>query len=120
MKELDALVLMSEQEGLPMAIIEALSIGVPVIATPVGGVPEAVTDGKTGFLIPRSADDLAKVLVRLAGDRVLLASMSTQARCDFEARFEISKVVAQYHSVYEGAFRGEWVGTRSTALVSSY
>lgn len=102
MKKLDALVLMSEQEGLPMAIIEALSIGLPVIATPVGGVPEALTDGKTGFLIPRSTDELVKVLGRLADDRELLRALSDQARLDFEERFEVSKVVARYHSVYEG------------------
>jgi glycosyltransferase involved in cell wall biosynthesis len=103
MKDLDTLVLMSEQEGLPMAIIEAFSIGLPVIATPVGGVPEAVTDSKNGFLVPRTVEALALALQRLVDDRGLLGAMSAQARSDFEEHFEISKIVSRYHAVYQGS-----------------
>jgi glycosyltransferase involved in cell wall biosynthesis len=100
MKDLDALVLMSEQEGLPMAIVEAFSVAVPVVATAVGGVPEAVTDGRNGFLVPRSAEALARVLERLILNPGLHAAVAAQARREFEGTFEISKIVAQYHSVY--------------------
>ncbi len=103
MKELDTLVLMSEQEGLPMAIIEAFSVGLPVTATPVGGVPEVVTDSKNGFLVPRTVEALALALQRLVDDCGLLGAMSAQARSDFEERFEISKIVSRYHAVYQGS-----------------
>jgi glycosyltransferase involved in cell wall biosynthesis len=86
-----------------MAIIEAFSIGLPVIATPVGGVPEAVTDSKNGFLVPRTVEALALALQRLVDDRGLLGAMSAQARSDFEEHFEISKIVSRYHAVYQGS-----------------
>jgi glycosyltransferase involved in cell wall biosynthesis len=101
MPQLDALVLMSEQEGLPMAIIEALSIGLPVIATPVGGVPEAVVHEKNGLLVSRTVESLMEAIKRLAGDQKFHAALSAQAREDFEQRFEISKIVSAYHTVYE-------------------
>jgi len=101
MTRLDALVLMSEQEGLPMAIIEALSVGVPVIATAVGGVPEAVIDGKNGLLIPRSVPALAQALERLVQNRELQKAMRLQARQQFENNFEISRIVSRYHALYE-------------------
>jgi glycosyltransferase involved in cell wall biosynthesis len=97
---LDALVLMSEQEGLPMAIIEALSAGVPVIATPVGGVPEAVVHEKNGLLVARTVESLAQAIRRLAGDIEFHKILSVQARRDFEQRFEISKIVSSYHTIY--------------------
>jgi glycosyltransferase involved in cell wall biosynthesis len=97
---LDALVLMSEQEGLPMAIIEALSVGLPVIATPVGGVPEAVVHEKNGLLVSRTVESLMQAIKRLAGDRKFHDDLSVQARLDFEQRFAISKIVSAYHAVY--------------------
>jgi glycosyltransferase involved in cell wall biosynthesis len=100
MPQLDALVLMSEQEGLPMAIIEGMSIGLPVIATPVGGIPEAVVDGKNGILVSRTVEALMQAIKRLAGDEKLCAALGAQARRDFEERFEISKIVAAYDAVY--------------------
>lgn len=101
MPQLDALVLMSEQEGLPMAIIEALSTGLPVIATPVGGVPEAVAHEGNGLLVERTVESLMQAIQRLAGDRLFHESLSTQARLDFERRFEISKIVTEYDAVYQ-------------------
>ncbi len=97
--ELDALVLMSEQEGLPMAIIEALSVGVPVIATPVGGVPEAVVHGENGLLVKRSVEALVAAITELMANREKLKSMSLSARRTFEDRFEISRIVSTYDKV---------------------
>jgi glycosyltransferase involved in cell wall biosynthesis len=100
MPKLDALVLMSEQEGLPMAIIEAFSTGLPVVATAVGGVPEAVSDGSNGFLVDRNAVSLAAALERLLKVPGKLRALSQQARQAFEERYEISRIVAQYDVLY--------------------
>jgi glycosyltransferase involved in cell wall biosynthesis len=96
----DALVLMSEQEGLPMAIIEALSMGVPVIATAVGGVPEAVIDGQNGLLVERSVESLVEAIQSMATSPDRLREMSFNARSVFEGRFEISSIVSMYDKVY--------------------
>jgi glycosyltransferase involved in cell wall biosynthesis len=101
LKNVDALVLMSEQEGLPMAIIEALSMGVPVLATPVGGVPEAVINGKNGFLVERTAEALAEAIQPLLNDPDKLREMSVNARRSFEDHFEISRVVSMYDNIYQ-------------------
>jgi glycosyltransferase involved in cell wall biosynthesis len=98
--KVDVLVLMSEHEGLPMAIIEALSMGVPVVATPVGGVPEAVAHSKNGLLIVRSVGALVAALKPLLTDQNKLREMSLNARHMFESRFEISRVVSMYDEVY--------------------
>jgi len=57
----DVLVLPSEYEGMPTVVLEALACGVPVAATPVGGIPEVVVPGRTGWLF-REPDDLVRVL----------------------------------------------------------
>lgn len=99
--QLDALVLMSEQEGLPMSIVESLSIGLPVVATRVGGIPEAIQDGRNGLLVPRTVEDLERAIESLMDHPDRLPLMSRLARAEFDSRFEISTVVSQYHSLYQ-------------------
>jgi glycosyltransferase involved in cell wall biosynthesis len=68
----DILVLPSLMEGLPVVLMEALALGVPVIASGVAGIPELVEHERTGLLvIPTDADALAKAIARLAGDPAL-------------------------------------------------
>jgi len=71
------LILPSFYEGLPNVILEAMSVGVPVIATRVGGIPDVVKDGETGLLVePGRVDELAISIRRLIEDDDLRGKMS--------------------------------------------
>lgn len=87
-----------------MTIIEAMAAGMPVVATSVGGIPEAVTDGQTGFLIPRNVEELVQALRRFYQSPKLWRTMSSGTRKRFEQQFEISHIVKQYDAVYRQAF----------------
>ena len=100
MPRLDVLSMMSVHEGLPMSIIEAMAVGLPVVATDVGGISEAVTDGQTGILIPRSVDALADAIEMLMTSPNVLATLSVNSVKCFTEQFEISHVIRQYHEVY--------------------
>ena len=94
-------VLPSYAEGLPMSILEAMSAGLPVVATPVGGIPEAITDGKEGCLVPvGDVQQLADALCRLLGDDALRESMGSQARITFSERFHLDVVIPQLEAIY--------------------
>ena len=56
----DVFTMASDNEGLPVALMEALALGLPVVATAVGGIPEAVTDGVEGLLVPPSRPGCAR------------------------------------------------------------
>ena len=76
-----ALVLASDYEGLPHVVLEALACGTPVVSPPVGGVPEVVTDGGSGLLLPdASVRSLAAGIRRLVDDPELAAKLRTGAR----------------------------------------
>jgi len=81
----DVLVLPSLREGLPMSILEALAWGLPVIASPVGGIPEVVRDGFNGFLVPPTdTTALAQAMQRLVEDEPLRLQMGANARMSVE------------------------------------
>lgn len=97
---MDVFVLPSRREGLPMAILEAMSMGLPVIATAVGGVPEAICDGVNGLLAP--PDDpsaIADAMVRIALDAPLRQSLSKQSRQVFLERYELTQMVNTYEQL---------------------
>jgi len=97
----DVFALASRFEGLCLAVIEAQAAGVPVVATPVGGIVETVVDGETGLTIP--VDDpaaLAGAIVRLLDDRPLADRLAAEARERVRARFSIDTMVAETLRLY--------------------
>jgi len=101
---LHALSIMSVHEGLPMTLIEAMSVGLPVVATSVGGIPEAVTHDQTGLLIPRTREALAEAIRSLYKSPEKCGRLGRAARDEFERRFELRHIVKEYDTVYREAF----------------
>jgi glycosyltransferase involved in cell wall biosynthesis len=96
----DLFVLSSRQEGLPVALMEALALGIPVVATEVGGVPEAVADGVEGRLVsPGSPDELAKAIAQLVCDPAMRSRMAEAALRRSE-EFDVRPVVRRYEDRY--------------------
>jgi glycosyltransferase involved in cell wall biosynthesis len=116
----DAMLLPSYSEGLPYALLEAMAAGIPVIATPVGAIPDVVSDGIHGFLVPpRDGKAIAESLAILAGDRERLSWMSRACRRRVRAAFSIERL-AQELSLHYAQLCGEAVmvglgGTRPRA-----
>ena len=101
----DAFVMASKNEGLPVAIMEALALGLPICATSVGGIPEAVTDGVEGQLVPPSdPESLASALTRLATDPALRSELAAGARVAGE-RYDIQTAVTRIEEIYRGVLQ---------------
>lgn len=97
----DVFVLPSYNEGLPVSVLEAMSYGVPVISTRVGGIPELVREGVDGYLIDagdRSA--LEDRLWRLAADAALRRAMGDAARARIEAEYSEAAVLPVLEAMY--------------------
>jgi glycosyltransferase involved in cell wall biosynthesis len=95
-------VLPSLSEGLSNVLLESMATGIPVVATRVGGNPEAVEDGLTGILVPpRDTGALATVMQRILGDRELAARFGTAGRQRVAERFSIDVVIRQTQRLYE-------------------
>jgi len=98
----DLMVLPSLDEGLPIAILEAMACGRPVVATPVGGVPEAVVDGQTGLLVPPGDPaHLAQAVLRLLHDPILARRLGDEGRRRAETVLSIDHVTSRVESLYE-------------------
>jgi glycosyltransferase involved in cell wall biosynthesis len=88
-------------EGLCLAVIEAQAAGVPVVATPVGGIRETVVDGETGLLVPTGDPRaLAAAIRRLLDDRPAAEAMAAEAKRRVRARFSIERMVDETLRVY--------------------
>lgn len=90
-------------EGAPMVVLEAFASGVPVVASRIGGLPEMITDGETGFLVPEgSPRDLAEALERLLGDPALRLELGRRARAVAETTFGAEGMGRRFASLYAG------------------
>jgi N-acetyl-alpha-D-glucosaminyl L-malate synthase BshA len=98
----DVLLLPSDQESFGLAALEAMACEVPVIASRVGGLPEVVTDGETGYLstvgdLDKMATDAARLLV----DPKMRREMGQRARDSAISRYRTDVVIPQYIDFYE-------------------
>ncbi len=92
---------LGDQEGVPNAMLEAMATGLPVVATCHGGIPEAVTDGSDGILVPeRDTAALTAALLRLADDPALYARMSQMAGKSVRENFEQGRSIAKLEGFY--------------------
>lgn len=93
--------LTSNWEGLPLTLLEAMRAGLPSVASNVGGVSEALDDGRTGYLVPRaSVDAVRDALALLIDNPELRAEMGAQARRRYEADFTQDRMLSDVAEVY--------------------
>jgi glycosyltransferase involved in cell wall biosynthesis len=97
----DALVMSSVSEGLPMSLLQAMSIGVPAIVTDVGGMAEVVRLSGAGLLAPvGDSPAMANAIVSLAGDPEMRAEFSDRAKNTCAAEFTLERMDAAYMDLY--------------------
>ena len=98
----DLFLLPSEQESFGLTALEAMNCGVPVIATDIGGLPEVIAHGETGFLFPvGDIAGMAAQAVALLSDPVRHDLFRTQARKRARQLFDADKIIPQYEAYYE-------------------
>jgi glycosyltransferase involved in cell wall biosynthesis len=96
----DAMVLPSRSEGLPMVVLEAMMAGLPVVATRVGGVPEALSGGAGLTVESASPDPLADAMARVLCEPDLRAKLAGQARRKAQEQFSAEAMGARYLDAY--------------------
>ena len=107
LKDMQVAVLISNWEALPYSIIEAMRAGLPVVASEVGGVDEAVKDGTTGFLVPRGAEDtLRERLQRLVEDPALRVGMGAAGGKRYQSYFTLDRMLEKTLETYASALNG--------------
>lgn len=98
---LDLFVLSSQNEGLPLALLEAMALGVPVASTPVGEIPLVIEDGVSGRLFPvGDSGALAAVILELASDEPRRRNLAANARAVVERQYSHGVMVDQYIDAY--------------------
>ena len=109
--QFDVFVLPSFTEGLPNVVLEAFAAGVPVVATAVGGTPEAVEDGVNGYLVPSGqAAPLADRIARLVADPEQRRAMGASGRQRVKEQFSFQHQAAAYKQLLESLLQnGETV-----------
>ncbi len=94
-------VLCSLQEGLPNVLLQAMSMGIPVIASDVGGCPEIIDDMKNGILYPSNdLDRFVEVVEMLIEDRSFSSKLAANARRTVEEKFSLNRMIEDYMVFY--------------------
>ncbi len=98
---MDAYLMSSQFEGLPIALLEAMAMARPVVATAVGGIPEVIANGQNGLLVP-AGDPMAlgDAVVRVLGDAAMRQSFAEAARATVCERFSIARMQRQLEDIY--------------------
>ena len=97
----DIILSTSENEGMPIALIEAQLASKPVVATNVGGVSEVVINNKTGFVTRKNTEDLAKALEKLISSKALRTAQGKAAKVHATKAFSVEKMIKAHVSLYK-------------------
>ncbi len=101
LKLMDVFALSSVSEGIPLVILEAMAAGIPVVSTAVGGVPEIVTDGKTGRLVPaEDVEAFGRILVELFEDAARRRTLGQAGRELVEREYSLERMARTYTEAY--------------------
>ena len=113
LKAADILVMPSLREGLGIALLEAMCVGVPVVATRVGGIPEIVEHGRTGLLVPPGdVQALSEAVSLLVEDEALGRDMGEEGHSHVVKHFSMEQMVGKTLKVYQGVL-SSWQGFNS-------
>lgn len=100
---MDISVLTSFSEGLSLTLLESMGYGIPIVATRVGGNPELVVEGETGYLVPvKDNQTLVDRIVTLLKDKELRRTMGNEGRLRAERKFRMRDVSSRYLDIYKG------------------
>jgi glycosyltransferase involved in cell wall biosynthesis len=103
----DIFVLPSEEDAFPLALVEAMACGLPVISTPVGGIKEIITDRQNGLLVQaRDFQQLYQVISGLIGDPTLSASLGTAAVQTVQERYSAGIIIQKYCELFRRVHSG--------------
>ena len=98
----DVLLMPSRYEGLPMTLLEAMAMGLPVVASQLDGIAEVIGDGREGFLVP--SDDASLFVERTAAllqDAELCSRIAQNARAKIEANFSVERMTSAVEEIYD-------------------
>ena len=109
MTQTDIFAMSSILEGQPMAVVEAMAYGCPIVATRAGGIPEIIEDGTNGLLCnPRDPADLAQRLCALIADPALRRILGLAARASYETGpFQPAATCTSFVSIYQDVLKAE-------------
>jgi len=103
---MDVYLMTSEYEGLPIALLEAMALGKPVVATSVGGIPDVVRSGSAGLLAPVGAiGELSDCVLRLLDDPTLRATMGSCGADRVESEHHTRRRVRDIENLYHEVLR---------------
>jgi glycosyltransferase involved in cell wall biosynthesis len=109
----DLFVFPSEEDAFPLALVEAMACGLPVISTPVGGIKEIVTDRQNGlFVETRNFQQLYEAISRLVRDTALSASLGKNAAQSVREKYSAGIITAEYCELFRRAYSRCFVGSR--------
>ena len=105
---IDVFVLTSTSECFPISVLEAMACARPAVCSAVGGIPEVIKDGETGYLVPpKDPPQLAARLVRLLQDPLTARRMGRAARARVEAEFDLDRSIAAAQQAIEDVVSGQ-------------
>ena len=118
--DLDVVVISSNNEGTPVSAIEAMAAGRPVVATRVGGLPDVISDGDTGYLVaPGDVEQLASAVERVLGDGETTDRLKRNARESVKHKFAVERLAADIDLLYRRLLAEKGLEDKLDAFVGS-